>query len=266
MQTAVSIIIPVKDGVKGGIENCFSAVFSQETSCKYEVIVIDSGSADGTLDIVKRYPAIRLIQIKSEEFGHGRTRNLGAWEAKGEYIVFLNADAWPANDKWLDALIRDLGEDEKVAGVYSRHLPKKGSYLCVERSIIAGMPDKGIIKGKKGDNLTAKDIFYSTVSAAIRKSVFDDIPFRENIFFAEDQYWSKDVLEAGYKIAYEPMSMVYHSHDYNFPETYIFAKKSRIVWQRLLSPKKIFHAIFYYGAYCFYFFAILFILLNEGRL
>jgi len=252
----VSIIIPAKNGVAGGIDKCLKGVFSQKTNHSFEVIAIDSGSTDGTLDIVKSFDEVHLIQIKPEEFGHGRTRNLGAREAKGKYIVFLNQDAWPIDDNWLAPLISDLENDGRAAGVYSRHLPKEGCYLCVARNIQRGMPARKKVKKKTGENLRAEDIFFSTVSAAIKKEVFDKVPFKDDILFAEDQMWSSDVLNAGYSIIYEPESKVYHSHNFSFKESYVFARDSQIFWQRLFGAKT--HGIFlsapYFIAHAIYMF------------
>ena len=86
----ISIVILTKNEEKN-IGRCLSGVFSQETDKEYEVIVIDSGSTDNTLNIVRNFP-VRVVQIKAHEFADGGTRNLGAQLAYGKYIVFLVAD------------------------------------------------------------------------------------------------------------------------------------------------------------------------------
>src|SRR6266508_3231855 len=87
----VSVIILTRNGMPL-VECCLHSVLDQETSWPFEVIVIDSGSTDGTLELVKSLP-VELIRIKPEEFNHGRTRNLGASQAKGEFVIFLVQDA-----------------------------------------------------------------------------------------------------------------------------------------------------------------------------
>ena len=78
----VSIIILTKNGEEH-LDALLQSVGEQETSCRTEIIVIDSGSRDNTLSIVDRYP-VRLHCIPPEEFGHGKTRNLGAGLARGD--------------------------------------------------------------------------------------------------------------------------------------------------------------------------------------
>ena len=92
----VSIVIPTKNG--GHLfEKVLDAVFKQKTEYEYEVICVDSGSKDGTLDVIRKYPC-RLFQIEPSEFGHGKTRNYGASKGNGTYIIFITQDALPATD------------------------------------------------------------------------------------------------------------------------------------------------------------------------
>ena len=130
----VSIIIPARNEAKG-IRQCLTSILSQKTSYHYEIILIDSGSTDGTVVIAKEFP-ITLIEIKPEEFGHGKSRALGGRLAKGNILVFTTADAYPARNDWLDTLCSDLN-DPVVAGVYSRWIPKQGCNPLVQARIYA---------------------------------------------------------------------------------------------------------------------------------
>jgi rhamnosyltransferase len=78
------------------LKSLIEAVFGQKTKRSIELLIIDSGSSDKTLEIIKDYPKIRLHQIPNSEFGHGPTRNLAVEMAKGEYVLFLTHDAIPA--------------------------------------------------------------------------------------------------------------------------------------------------------------------------
>lgn len=213
----VSVIIPTKNGGKH-IEKCLSGIFTQETRFDYEVIVIDSGSSDDTVQIVNRFP-VRLVEIKPREFGHGKTRNLGASLAVGKYLVFTVQDANAANAHYLDGLVLALEENDRVAGAYSRWLPKPGCNPLESRLIaetFSPIRETRNLDGvDKEDYLSymSRFILFSDVSSCIRKKVWREIPFDETLSFGEDQQWAKKVLEAGYSVVYEPSSSVYHSHN-----------------------------------------------------
>jgi glycosyltransferase involved in cell wall biosynthesis len=206
----VSIIIPAKDEEEN-IGKCLEAIYNQETNYRFEVIVIDSGSSDQTIDIVKKYSPVQLVEIQPGEFGHGKTRNLGAEGSKGDYIVFLNADAIPVDRSWLNHLIAPLIKDKKVAGVYSRHIPKEGCHLYMVRDIRKTMPGESIVRSQ---TKPFDFMIFSTVSCAIPRDIWRKYPFKHDIIIAEDQEWAGRVLDRGLKIVYEPASRVYHSHNY----------------------------------------------------
>ncbi len=223
----VSIIIPTRNGERD-IEKCLTGIFAQDNVPLYEVIVIDSGSSDDTLNIVRKFP-VNLTEIKPHEFGHGKTRNLGASLAKGKYLVYLTQDAIPANGRWLQKLVRNLDRDDKVAGVYSRWLPRADADPLEAGWIWHTFTP---IKETRGlDGLSPEDCrtymprmgLFSDVSSSIRKAVWEEIPFDETLTFGEDQQWARNALEAGHSIVYEPESIVYHSHRYSITE---YFKKS----------------------------------------
>ena len=84
-----------------------SAIFQQDIDLPFEVIVIDSGSTDRTLDIVRRH-AVRLYEIEAREFSYGRALNLGAKLAEGRYLINLSAHCIPTSDRWITNLVKDL--------------------------------------------------------------------------------------------------------------------------------------------------------------
>ncbi|MBN1196141.1 MAG: glycosyltransferase family 2 protein [Candidatus Aminicenantes bacterium] len=208
----VSIVIPVRNEAEF-IESCLQGVRSQHTSMNMEIIVIDSGSTDGTRELVSRFPGVRLIRQTEADFGHGRTRNLGARLARGKWVTFLNGDAEPDGPYWLETLVRPLRRDHGLAGVFSRHLPRPDCPIYMQRDLLRALPPgNGIVLRQWDDRLP---IHFSTVSAAIPRSLWKELPFSEAVDIAEDQEWARRVLQAGYRILYEPRSRVFHSHDYS---------------------------------------------------
>lgn len=101
-----SIVIPVKNGGER-LNQVLDMIDRQETEFSYEVICVDSGSGDDSVETIKRHGCI-LKQIPPEEFGHGKTRNLGASLGTGEFILFVTQDAMPADTHWLDQMLKAM--------------------------------------------------------------------------------------------------------------------------------------------------------------
>jgi rhamnosyltransferase len=217
----ISIILLTYNGDKY-LSEVLASIFSQTTRYSYEVVAIDSGSSDRTLEILKNFP-LRIIEIPNQEFGHGRTRNFAVESTAGRYIVFLTQDATPANATWLDELVRPLAEDQRVAGSYSRQLPRPDCNPWESRDIAIGAGPLRIVKRVDfRDPLQAdayqrsmsRFISFSNVSSCIRRDSWNKLPFSEVIVMVEDQEWCKRAIEAGYWVVYEPGSAVHHSHNH----------------------------------------------------
>ncbi|MBZ0097974.1 MAG: glycosyltransferase [Taibaiella sp.] len=92
---SVSVVIPVKNGL-GTIKRCLDGILAQTVDVK-EIVVVDSGSTDGTIALLKTYDKVELIEIAPADFNHGETRNIGVRNAIGDVVVLTVQDAWPAN-------------------------------------------------------------------------------------------------------------------------------------------------------------------------
>jgi len=217
----VSIILLTKNG-RRYLQEVLQGIFGQQTRCTYEVITIDSGSRDGTLDILGEWP-VRLVTITPAEFNHGETRNLGARLAKPsvKYLVYLTQDATPVAG-WLDCLVSVLDDDSAVAGAFSRHIPRPDCNPALARQMTeewqqSGTPNRVV---KRIDDMEdylrnrSRYIYFSNTSSCIRRTVWQAMPF-SRVDFAEDADWASRVLLAGYSLVYEPQSAVLHSHNYH---------------------------------------------------
>lgn len=219
----VSVIIPTKNGLPE-FKDVIKMLRHQKLDAPYEVIIIDSGSTDGTLKCVPNDdPRFRLIQITSKEFGHGKTRNMGIELSRGEFCAFLTHDAIPNDEYWLKELVHPLLNDSKVAGVFGRHIAhfNASPYTRWElETHFEGLKAFDVVELTDARHY-ARDLglrqiyhFYSDNSSCLRKSVWKIHPYRD-VDFSEDQLWAKEIVEAGYRKVFAWDSVVRHSHEFN---------------------------------------------------
>ena len=215
----VSVLLVTKNGERYLAEVLDNIRAQQGPFCLEEIIAVDSGSRDGSLDILERY-GVTVIPIPPHEFSHGKTRNLAASHARGDYLAFLTQDATPANADWLAKLLEPFSSDPCIVGAYSRHQPRPACHPMEWRRLVeeelSGMSDSRVnscVDNPDYAKHPAFFYFFANVSSLIRRDIWAEFPFPE-VEFAEDQLWAKQVLEAGYKTAYQADSVVFHSHSY----------------------------------------------------
>jgi rhamnosyltransferase len=204
----VSIVIRAKNEARF-IGETLEAIGRQEGVDQSEVIVVDSGSTDGTQDIVRDFPA-RLIEIPPATFTYGRALNVGVAAAQGNVIVSLSAHSLPAHERWLANLVRNFG-DSRVAGVYARQIPRANASFFD----LFGMTLSGVTSTRR--RWQEKDMMFSNANGAFRRQVCREFPFDERLLGAEDLAWAHVVQAQGYAIVYEPGAPVYHSHRESLP-------------------------------------------------
>ncbi len=127
-----SIVIPTKNGgelFKEAIERLKVQKLWQQS----ELIVIDSGSKDGTVDIARASGA-KVFEIPPGEYNHGATRDLGITHSSCEHVILMVQDAIPQDADLLGNILRPF-EDPEVAGVYARQLPQPDADLLTKRNL-----------------------------------------------------------------------------------------------------------------------------------
>lgn len=213
-QILASIIILTKNGERY-LRSLLEALYCQKGIERAEVIVIDSGSSDDTLAIVRAFPGVRLVEIPPGEFGHGKTRNLGARLARGEFLIYLPQDATPVGSDWLASLLHAFS-DATVVGGYGRQVARADASAMESFFLSRTYHDQAELKVLgQGEGASLARCFFSTVSGAIRASAWKQHPFREDIIMSEDQAWASEVMRCGHAIAYAPGAEVLHSHQYS---------------------------------------------------
>jgi glycosyltransferase involved in cell wall biosynthesis len=211
----ISVVIPVKNG---GLDlvRCLDAIARQEVDEEIEVVVVDSGSDDGSAGRARSLGA-RVHEIPAEAFTHGGARNAGIELARGEIVVFTTQDAYAADTSWLATLTAPLrGGDGRVAGVYGRQLPHENA-IPSERFFLDFLygPERRTQRLASPERLSFEATLFSNVNAAVPRSVLEHYPFADDVVMSEDQEWSRRVLLAGLEIVYEPNAVVRHSHAYS---------------------------------------------------
>jgi rhamnosyltransferase len=208
----VTIAIPVRDGALD-LPAVFDAIHGQRVQAEVEIVVVDSGSTDGSAALCEKAGA-RVERIAPEAFSHGGTRNRLMAMASGGRVAFLTQDAVPAHDGWLAELMSGFtGED--VALVCGPYLPRPDASPMVRRELeewFATIPS--LARGPVGDQpAPGPYTFFSSANGAVRRTAWERVPFRD-VPYAEDQRLALDMLNAGFSKAYVPAAGVVHSHDY----------------------------------------------------
>lgn len=204
------------------LDQLLTAVEGQRYDGEVEVLVIDSGSTDRTLEILSGHPSVRVHRIPNTEFGHGRTRNLVAALARGEIVVYLTHDAVPAHDRWLYEIVVPFVDDPRIAAVVGKQVARSDAPPVLKydiRRVFERMgPDYALTVVADWGQLDApgaleRAAFYSDANSAARRSVLrDQVPYPD-VDYAEDQLFARQVLRAGLRKAYAPRAVVEHSND-----------------------------------------------------
>lgn len=206
----VTILIRTKNEEKC-IGNVLDVLFSQSYT-NFEVIIVDSGSTDKTLIIAGTYP-VKIYEIKPEDFTWGYSLNYGFKRAKGEYVICLSAHALPLSENWLETIISNFADDN-VAAVMCNTLSRPDCNPFDRRGLLKKF------NIRKQELKEGPPFVFGNYSSAIRKDVWEKIPFNELLSYGEDQDWIRKAIRLKHKIIYEPGAKVYHSHNETLKQIY----------------------------------------------
>ena len=215
----LSVVVLTKDGAST-LPALLDGLSRQEISLPTELVVVDSGSTDGTLEIA-RARADRVITTPAERFNHGLTRNLGIEASRGDLVVLIVQDAVPADQKLLSHLAAPLRADPHVAGSFARQRPRSDASILTQHYLARWIAASDTGRTVQLDRAQLERLSpterlercaFDNVCSCIRRSAWKASPFRETPI-AEDLAWAKDVLLAGHRLVFAPDAVVVHSHD-----------------------------------------------------
>ncbi|MEJ2006144.1 MAG: glycosyltransferase, partial [Cyclobacteriaceae bacterium] len=200
----------------------------QQTGVDYEILLVDSGSTDRTLDIAARYP-VRIVRIDSSEFTFGRSLNRGITAARGKFIIIISAHCFPVYPDWLQQLLRPF-QDEKVAVTYGRQRGGTSNHFSEHQFFRTYFPaDSQPDQGQP---------FTHNANAAIRRSLWEQHNYNEELTGLEDLAWSSWAREQGYKIAYVAEAEIVHIHQETIRQVNNRYRREAIAMKQILPTSR----------------------------
>jgi glycosyltransferase involved in cell wall biosynthesis len=199
----------------------------QQTMQDVEIIVVDSGSTDATVSIASRYP-VEIVSIRPEQFSFGRSLNVGCGRACGEFIVIASAHVYPLCEDWLEQLLGPF-DDPEIALVYGKQRGSEMTKYSEHQVFARWFPETS--------NLNQDHPFCNNANAAIRRSLWERLPYDEELTGLEDIDWAKRAMQMGYRVAYSPDAQVVHVHDETPRQVYNRYRREAIALKRI-SPRE----------------------------
>jgi rhamnosyltransferase len=224
MGTLVTVAIPALDAGPA-FQQTLRAINGQQVDREVELLVCDSGSSDGTVDLARRHGAV-VIEIAPETFSHGATRNLLEERARGEHVAFLTQDAVPADERWLSSLLAGFALAPEVGLAFGPYRPRPDASPSVARELTEWFGSFSVGAEPRIDALGPAERsapssaflghrgYFTDANGCVARTAWQRVPFRE-ISYAEDHLLAQDMLRAGFAKVYLPTAVVIHSHDYS---------------------------------------------------
>jgi rhamnosyltransferase len=214
-----SVVIPTLNGLRW-LPELFSRLRAQDVDEPVEVVAVDSGSTDGTLEFLRANADV-VCTVTPAEFNHGETRNLGVAASHGELVVLLVQDALPASVYWLRRLTEPFA-DPLVAGTWARQRPAPGSSALTRRALERYAGASSSPRSVRVPSPMALDAAspleqlslctFDNVCSCLRREVWAHHPF-QRVPIAEDLAWAREVLQYGFTLVFTPGAEVMHSHE-----------------------------------------------------
>jgi rhamnosyltransferase len=202
----------------------------QQTLKDPEIILVDSGSTDHTLDIVSQYP-VNVVQIQPEEFSFGYSLNRGISHAHGDLIVIVSAHVYPVYPDWLERLLAPFA-DPQVALTYGKQRGNALNKFSEAQIFQHWYPDH--------TQLHQPYPFCNNANAAIRRSLWEDQRYDEILPGLEDLEWAHRIMARGYTLSYVAEAEVVHVHEETPPMVFNRYRREAMAFKRLF-PQEHYH-------------------------
>ena len=169
-----------------------------------------------------KYKNLEVRHISKKEFDHGKTRNEAVKRSDADYFLMMTQDAKPVDDRLVETLLKRLKEDESLAAVYARQIPRDDADEAERYARLFNYPKESEVHSLADVKHKGIKAYYcSNVCAMYRRSTFDELGgFLNHVIFNEDMLYAAKAINSGYRIAYEAEAMVVHSHSYKNKQQY----------------------------------------------
>jgi len=195
----------------------------QQTVKNVEIIIVDSGSTDATLSIASRYPT-KVVYIDPKEFSFGRALNFGIRVATGKYIIIASAHVYPVYNDWIERLLAPF-DDPGIALVYGKQRGNEITKFSEHQIFSKLFPDQSNFKNDHP--------FCNNANAAIRRDLWEQMPYNEDLTGLEDLDWAKQVIDKGYYISYAADAEIIHVHNETFLKIFTRYRREAIALKRI---------------------------------
>ncbi|MEA3364383.1 MAG: glycosyltransferase [Candidatus Hydrogenedentes bacterium] len=190
------------------LDRALDAVATQETERSVALLVLDSGSTDGTIECLEKHGA-RIIAIEPETFDFGTARDRAFEETASPIVVNLSQDAVPAHTRWLENLLAPL-DDKGVAASCGRSVPDperpERQFPWERNGYFYFTAEMRKFRERYGQG-------FSNANSAIKRAVWEKLRFGPQPI-GEDFKFQTKLHAAGYRIAFPDDAPVLHHHDY----------------------------------------------------
>lgn len=190
----------------------------------HEVILVDSGSNDRTLDIAHSH-GCRILHIGRHEFSFGRSLNVGCAAAQGENLVFVSGHCVPASSDWLRRLIEPL-QDGQISFIYGRQLVGDRNKFSESQLFKKFYPDES--------RLPQEGFFCNNANAALKQPVWQQYRFDEDLTGLEDMHLGRRLVRDGFSLGYVAEAPVYHHHSETWREVLKRYEREAIALRKIM--------------------------------
>ncbi len=196
---------------------------AQQNLGETEIILVDSGSTDATLEIARRY-ALRVVHIQPDEFTFGRSLNRGIAASQGEIIVIASAHIYPVYPDWLERLLAPFS-DPQVALAYGKQRGNATAKFSEGQIFARWYPESS--------DLQQTHPFCNNANAAIRRSLWQLHLYDESLSGLEDLDWAHWAVGQGYRLAYVAEAEVIHVHNETPRAVYNRYRREAMAFKRI---------------------------------